>query len=255
MLDVLNFLKKKDRPSIKHIAISVKGVCEWSNLNAKADKVKSYEEALQKRNDAIKSIIKLTIEANIPILTFDLKSECAENSAEYAAHVESLNSFFKILKDDELINRNKVRISVIGKWYSLPGMLVESIKSMTDKTKEYDNFFLNFCVRYSGQEEIIDAFKLIFKETEEAMCEKQELKALNERKEEDFIKKMFTKENVKENMYSSYFIPPDIIIETGKDHRYSGLLLWDAVNAKIFFIEKMFPDVEMSDVEEIIEKI
>jgi undecaprenyl diphosphate synthase len=255
MLDLLNLLKKKEKVSLRHIAISVKGVCEWSAHNAKGDEAKRYEEALQRRNNNIKSIIKFAIDSNIPIITFDLKSECAENSPEYAAHVESLNLFFKSLMGDELIHKNKVKISVIGKWYSLPGMLVETIKSMIDRTKEYDHFFLNFCVRYSGQEEIIDAFRLVYREMNEATNELiQGKKEWSEKDEEENNKKLFTIENIKENAYSSYFVPPDIILETGKDHRYSGLLLWDAVHAKIFFIEKLFPDVEVSDVEEILEK-
>lgn len=242
MLDVLAFLKKRERPAeIKHMAISIKGLKEWSQKNEK-----QLAEALSKRNSIIFLLTKLAVERNIPVVTFYLSSDTKYGKEETdepkdisLMYSESMNELFRKLKDDEMVAKNKIKISVIGKWYSLPGMVVESIKSMIEKTRDYDGFFLNFCVNYGGKEEIIDAFRLVYKGISESAI-----------KEEPNI----NADMIKENAYSSYFIPPEIIIETGTDHRFSGLLLWDSVNARIFFIEKYFPDIEMDDIIEIIER-
>ena len=180
MLDVLNFLKKKDKPvDIKHIAISVKDVIGWAQKNDKP-----FEEAFLRRNTIITDLINLMVKKNIPIMTIYLLSEKNEKAQSHDVIVESLIEFFKQLKEEQIINEKQIRISVLGKWYSLPGMVVESIKQMIDKTKDYDNFFLNFCVNYDGREEIIDAFKLIHKEIKELDIE-------NETK--------LTKDTIKEN--------------------------------------------------------
>ncbi|MFH1439474.1 MAG: undecaprenyl diphosphate synthase family protein [Candidatus Woesearchaeota archaeon] len=247
MLDVLNFLKKKDKPAeIRHLAISIKGVLKWSKKNDKP-----LDEAFLRRDMVILSLISMMVEKNIPILTIYVlpqkvigvsgKYELGEKYQQDYETVNYLSNFFRKLVIDEIISKNKIKISVLGKWYGLPGMIVESIKSIIDKTKDYDHFFLNFCVNYNGQEEIIDAFNLIQKEIHDGNID-SELQPLN-------------KNLIKENTYSSYFIPPDLIIETGIDHKFSGLLLWDSVNARIFFIDKLFPDVKKDDVEEIIDKM
>ena len=65
MLDVLNFLKKKDKPAeIRHLALSLKGVIEWAK---KSDK--PFDVAFAKRDKIILDLINLMIEKNIPILT------------------------------------------------------------------------------------------------------------------------------------------------------------------------------------------
>lgn len=280
MLDVLNFLKKKEKPAeIKHLVISIKGIIEWAKKNETP-----LEEVFLRRNKIILDLVNLIIEKDIPIFTIYLLSESKEldkltetietqtqaqktedqhkafeageetdnkekyesEKNEYTQLTESLTEFFNKLANEEVIHTKKIKISVLGKWYSLPGMVVESIKSAIDKTKDYDSFFLNFCVNYDGQEEIIDAFKLITRGVEGGNINEYLVsKNINE--------SLIIKNLIKENVYSSYFIPPDIIIETGTDHKYSGVLLWDSVNAKIFFIEKLFPDVDKEDVEKILQ--
>ena len=56
-----------------------------------------------------------------------------------------------------------------------------------------------------------------------------------------------TKESIKENLYSSYFTPPDMIIECSR--KYSGLLLWDSRKSLIYFTHKLWLDFDKSDFE------
>jgi undecaprenyl pyrophosphate synthase len=39
----------------------------------------------------------------------------------------------------------------------LPQHTVDAVKKILDETKDYDCYFLNFCLHYDGQEEIVDA--------------------------------------------------------------------------------------------------
>jgi undecaprenyl diphosphate synthase len=235
MLDVLKFLKKKDKPvEIKHLAVSIKGLVRWAKKNNKP-----LEDAFAKRDGLITKLIELIVKKNIPILTLYVLPKEGETNQEFDSATDSLIELFKKLANNDSIKENQIKVSVLGKWYGLPGMVVESIKSLIDKTKDYDNFFLNFCVNYDGKEEIIDAFRLIQRESMEKSEEDEE--PLNQ-------------DLIKENTYSSYFIPPDLIIETGPDHNFSGVLLWDSSGAKMYFIEKLFPLIKIDDFEEIVEK-
>lgn len=250
MFDVLGLGRKKEgKTRKKHIAISVKGVMQWAKENKK-----SFSEAFRKRDFLIAEMIEELVKGNVPIITFyilaenisgyspDAKSEDANkkgNDNDYNENVESMAGFFNVLAEHEFVHKNQIKISVMGKWYDLSGMVVESIKTAIEETKGYDKFFLNFCVNYNGQEEIIDAFRLILKDLKEGRTKDEEI----------------NRNLVKENIYSSYFIPPDIIIETGLDWRYSGMLLWDAVNTKIYYTCKLFPDTRFSEILDVVKKI
>ena len=105
----------------------------------------------------------------------------------------------------------------IGKWFDLPIAITENIKKIMEQTKDYDSFFFNLMINYDGHDEIFAAVKLLT------------IKALN--KQIDIEK--IDKELIKESLYTSYFVPPEIIIQCG--YRYSGLLLWDSPGAIIYF--------------------
>ena len=62
---------------------------------------------------------------------------------------------------------------------------------------------------------------------------------------------MITKEAIKENIYSSYFLPPDVVLVYGEE-RLTGLLLWDSVNSRIKFAGKSFMEFDEGDFEKIL---
>ncbi len=209
--------KKEDMP--KHVVLDTYGTIRWSETNKK-----TLEEAYKKKLQNIIDIIKLQVEKDIPILTIQLLSK--EKAIE---NVDILVEFFRALKSSHLINENKIKVFVLGKWYDLPGEIVEPIKSIIEETNDYDNFFVNFCINYDGQEEIIDSCKLIARKIKEDKIKMEEI----------------DKKEFKDNLYSSHFIPPELIIDNRP--KLMGLLLWDTKNAKIVRIKKLFPDFTQKD--------
>lgn len=210
-----SILKGNDMP--KHLAIDAGLVKSWAAKNST-----DIKEAVKKSSEKIKELIDLQLKKDIPILTIQLS---AKNDDE----IGGLKKLFRDLSDDEKIHDKKVRISILGDWYSSEPEFVESIKSLIDKTKDYDQYFLNFCVKYNGQEEILTAVKLLLK------------KAFSSKTNLDKI----TLEELKENLPSSNFISPEIIIVNGNE--YTGLLLWDSPGALIYFTDKYWLDFEKKD--------
>ena len=175
------------------------------------------------------------VELNIPILTVFLFST-KQDLSKVGIIVDTLTEFFEELAKDEDVIKNQVKISVLGKWYNLPSRLVEAIKGVIDETKEFDKFFLNFCIHYDGQEEIVDAVRLI---TKRILAEKLDPDAIDA-------------ETIKEDLYTSYFLAPDLMIING-DKRLDGFLLWDSSNAVIYFTGKHWPDFDVRDLKKAIE--
>ena len=200
----------------KHIAILVDGCEEFSQK-----KQQPISEVYKTQFLNIKNAIKVGIKLRIPLMTF-----FSRTTKPAEEEIDQLVDFFNLLLKWDLIHENQVKISVLGKWYNMPDRLIEPIKKIISDTKEYDKHFVNFCIQYNGQEEIVDACKLIA----------QQLKL------DKITPEGINRALIKENIYSSYFLPPDLMIISGKKKTTGGLLLWDSTNTKIHFTDVLWPD-------------
>jgi len=214
----------------KHIAISLDDISDWCRKNNA-----NIRDACSRYFGLLGKLIEMQAKSNIPIFTIYLLSDKIEKSADdYSIFSDYIVDFFNALPNSEIVSTNKMKISIFGKWYNLPGKKVESLKKAIEDTKEYDNFYLNFCLNYDGQEEIVDACKLIAKQVELRKIDPE----------------MITKESIKENIYSSYFLPPDVVLIYG-ERKLAGLLLWDTAHSKVEFADKSFMEFEEEDIEAI----
>ena len=213
----------------KHIAISLDDISDWCRKNNAR-----INEGCERYFSLLNRLLESQAVLNIPIFTVYLLQENVEKSDDYIIFCDYMADFFSKLPENAAVSKTK--ISVFGKWYNLPGKAVEALKKAIEETKDYDSFFVNFCINYDGQEEIVDACKLIAKHVELGKIDPE----------------MITKEIIKENIYSSYFMPPDVILIYGEE-KLTGLLLWDSVNSKVVFAGKSFMEFEEADVEKFME--
>ena len=208
---------KKKNIQPKHVAITVSGL---SHIQKKLKKSRIYK----KRDLVIRQIVAWQVKNKIPILSFFMLPANRKISDE----MDSLAQFFKKIARSSLIHRHQIKISVLGKWYDLPGNVVLSLKSAIFESRNYDRFFLNFCVNYDGQEEIVDACRLI---TRKVLTDEMQFSEIN-------------KETLKEHLYSSYFLPVELLIVTGKKTIIPNFLIWDCPDAKIHFTRKSFNELK-----------
>jgi len=224
-------LIKRDKDSgvkvkARHIAVTTEGAFKWAR-----DNKKSFEEAHKQTNQIIINSIKEQIKISLPVLTIYLLPSNMTDVEHFTIKVDSIIDLLNQLIGSELVTKNQIKISVFGKWYDLPGRIVDPIKRLLESTKDYDSFFVNFCINYNGQDEIVDACKIL---SMQVKTEKIGLDSIN-------------KDNIKDNLYTSDFLPPDLIVKNGIKQRFGGLLLWDSINASIYFTKKNFPDFDNSD--------
>ena len=211
----------------KHIAITTDGVEKWALKNNV-----TFEEAYKRDFLIIKSTVKLMVKLKIPILSFYILEKNIDRKSEhYPRLLDAIADMFNELSESNIIHENKIKVSILGKWYNLPGRVVDAIKKAIEETKDYDSFFVNFCINYDGQEEIVDAIKLIGMQIKAGRMDPE----------------LIDKDMIKENIYSSYFLPPDLMIKNGSRKETSGFLLWDSVNTKIYFTNKLWPDFDRTE--------
>jgi len=216
--------------NLKHVAISLDDVSAWCRKNNI-----SFERGCGKYFKNIHDLLIIQIKLDIPILTiYILPDSIDKQSNEYLIYSDFIAGFFTALQSSSLLQEQKIKISVLGKWYKLPGKSVEAIKEVIEATSNYERFFANFCIDYDGQEEIVDACRLIARQVELGKIGPD----------------MITKDTIKENTYSSYFLAPDIIFIYG-EKKLSSLLLWDSAFSYISFAEKSFMEFEEQDFDKI----
>ncbi len=144
---------------------------------------------------------------------------------------EEIKYIFKIILDavdavikEATVKEEKVNFNVIGRVHLLPEVVRKKINELIEFTKENDQNFINLCIMYDGQEEIVDAVKEIIK---------------NGVKEE-----VINRDVIKNHLYTRNFPEVDYIIRTGMEDgaRISGFLLWDASYAEFKFRTELWPD-------------
>jgi undecaprenyl diphosphate synthase len=207
--------------ALRHVAITMQGLEVFAQQNRKP-----VEEIYKKSFEILKDILQQQIKLNIPIITVLLLTEKQKKEEKFSKFIDELIGFFNYIKQEEYIHQNKIKISALGKWYDIPSRAVDPIKEAIAETKDYDTFFLNFCINYEGQAEIVDACKMMARQIKAGKLDVDSI----------------TKETIKDNVYSSYFLPPDLLIKTGKRKTTSGILLWDSPNTEIFFTNRDWPE-------------
>lgn len=130
--------------------------------------------------------------------------------------------WFKKLENDKRLKEDKIKIRFIGEKERLDGELQEIINRIEEKTKEYDNYTINFAIAYGGRQEILSAVKKIIEENKE----------INE-------------ENFRDSLWLSD--EPDLIIRTGGVKRSSNFLPWQSIYSEWIYFDKMWPEFTKQD--------
>ena len=111
----------------------------------------------------------------------------------------------------------------------------KEMQEVMEKTKNNNNFKLNFAMAYGGRAEIVDATKKIIKKIKN--------KEINE---EDIDENL-----INENLYLSS--SSDILIRPGGEKRISDLLLFQIAYSEIYLIDKLCQDFTNKDYVDIID--
>ena len=211
----------------KHIAIVIDGNRRW----AKKQGLKAVWNGHEKGAKKVEELLEWAKELDIKELTIYCLSveNLKRDEKEKIFLFKLFEKFFSKYENDKRIGEDKVKIRFLGKIELMPENIQRIIKRLEEKTKDYDNFKLNFAFAYGGRQELIDA-----------------IKALGESGEE------ITEENFEKYLYNSS--EPEMIIRTGAVSRTSNFLPWQSIYSEWFFLDKMWPEFTKEDLISCIEQ-
>lgn len=155
--------------------------------------------------------------------------------AESRALLQIYETYFKKLLTSEDIHRDKAKIRFIGHWEEqFPESLKKVLYECLEATKDYDQYFLNFFLAYSGDDEMKLAMEKVA----------QDLKPGEK----------VTDTLVKDHLMTKDLPPVDFLVRTGGEpHLSAGFIMWDMANAQLFFSEKLYPDFDEKALQEALE--
>lgn len=206
-----------------HIGIILDGNRRWIKRRGIKDTLKGHLVGY----DTLKKIIRSSYDIGTKYLSVYALS--TDNVAKRSK--KEINYLFELLLkgieevfEEPLTFEKEVKIQIFGRTEDLPKEFQEKIKEIQDSTKNHDKYFLNLCIIYDGQEEIVDAVKKIIRKGIPANS--------------------ISKEIIKQNLYTHNIPEADYIIRTGMEDgaRISGFLLWDSSYAEFRFRKELWPD-------------
>ncbi|MCK5344834.1 MAG: di-trans,poly-cis-decaprenylcistransferase [Candidatus Heimdallarchaeota archaeon] len=206
-----------------HVGLIPDGNRRWIKRQGIKDSLKGHLAGYE----VVKEILMPCYDAGIKYLTlYALSTENVRKRSKF-----ELSYLYKLLQrgveeilNDPLIIEKQVCVQVFGRVHELPADVQAAVKKVTLATRNHTGCFLNLCVNYDGQEEIVDAVKSLLADAPSAQSVSKAL--------------------VKTYLYSKGFPEIDYIIRTGMEDgaRFSGFMLWDVSYSEFRFRKELWPD-------------
>ena len=216
------FLKEIDRNNVpNHVAVIMDGNGRWAKKIGK-ERFFGHNSGVSSVRDTIEASIDIGIK-NLTLYVFSMENwKRPEKEVKALMHLlfSSINNELKNL------NKNNIKLNVIGKKDLLPKLTKTRLQTAVEQTNKNNGLNLNLAISYGSKQEIIEAVKSI----------------------SDKVKKnIISLENIDENiindhLYTRNLDNVDLLIRTGGEIRVSNFLLWQISYAELFFLELLWPD-------------
>lgn len=155
---------------------------------------------------------------------------------ETQALLRIYETYFTKLQNSPDIHEDQARINFIGHWEEqFPSSLKRVLHKCVETTRDYTQYFLNFFLAYSGDDEMLQAIRSLAAKFGDRIAE-------------------ITPETVKAHLMTRNLPPVDFLIRTGGEpHLSAGFMMWDVANSQLYFSEKHYPDFDEVEFERAIE--
>jgi undecaprenyl diphosphate synthase len=176
--------------------------------------------------ETVRSIVTCARKLGIEVLT--LYAFSTENWSRPAAEVKALMLLLKrfLAKEQDELDRENIRLNVIGQRSRLPLDVQNQIHGAMEKTCGNTGMILNLALSYGGREEITRAVQTIVDEVAQGKLHVRDI----------------TEETVAERLYTGGQPDLDLLVRTSGEMRLSNFMLWQIAYAEIFITDTLWPD-------------
>ena len=178
---------------------------------------------------AVRQAVEACARLGVPYLT--LYAFSMENWKRPHTEIKLLMGLLREYLKKEIgeLNRQNIRLEVIGRIQELPKPVFQDLQNALDRTRQNTGLRLVLALNYGGRAELVDAV--------------QELLAQAKRNGSITVDEAL----VSEHLYTSGLPDPDLLIRTSGEMRLSNFLLWQVAYAELWVTETLWPDFTQKD--------
>ncbi len=227
-----SLLEKIDKDRLpKHIAIIMDGNGRWAKEKGE-DRLYGHFHGVE----SVRNIVEGCAELGIQYLTLYAFSTENWDRPEYEVTglMELLVS--TIRKEVDSLNKNNIRLHVIGDMNMLPEYARNEMNEALDITKNNTGLNLVMALSYSGRWELVNAAKSIAREVKNNKLEVEEI----------------NQQTLEKYLCTSNFPDPELMIRTSGEYRISNFLLYQLAYAELYFTNVRWPDFRKENLYEAI---
>lgn len=204
-----------------HIAIIMDGNGRWAK-ERHLPRVEGHRNGVE----SVRATVRACGEIGIKYLT--LYAFSVENWNRPKDEVDTLMKYLARYLKNEIgeLNRNNVRLEVIGQIYRLPEFVQDQLKKTQAALEKNNGLTLVLALSYGGRTEIVEAVRAI---AEKAKAGKIEPAEINE-------------QVISQHLYTRHTPDPDLLIRTSGEMRVSNFLLWQISYAELVVLPTLWPD-------------
>lgn len=229
MSQLLDQIDKEKLP--RHIAIIMDGNGRWAKEKGE-DRLFGHFHGVE----SVRNIVEGSAELGIEYLTLYAFSTENWDRPEYevVGLMELLVS--TIRKEVESLNKNNIRLHVIGDMNMLPEYARKELEEALEITRKNTGLNLIMALSYSGRWELLNAVKNIAHEVQAGNMSVEEI-------DQDTLQKF---------LCTSNFPDPELMIRTSGEFRISNFLLYQLAYAELYFTNVRWPDFRKENLYEAI---
>ncbi len=205
----------------RHVAIIMDGNGRWAR-----QKHLPRIEGHRAGAESARIIIRTAGELGIKYLT--LYAFSVENWNRPKDEVDALMKYLVHYLKSETpeLNKNNVRLEIIGQTYRLPEAVQEHLKKSLATLSKNNGLTLIMALSYGGRTEIVEAARSIAQQVK-----------LGELDPADITEQVFA-----QHLYTRNLPDPDLLIRTSGEMRISNFLLWQISYAELLVTPTLWPD-------------
>ncbi len=203
----------------RHIAIIMDGNGRWARRR-RQPRLAGHRAGVRATREIVESCARI----QLPVLT--LYAFSLDNWRRPAAEVKLLMRLLRqyVRQDLDYMQRNNVRLRLIGRWRELPGEVCTDVARAMETTAANTGLQLVVALNYSARAELVDAVQCLLADAQQNGLTRVDEAALATR------------------LYAPDLPDPDLLIRTSGEMRLSNFLLWQLAYTEIWVTETLWPD-------------
>jgi undecaprenyl diphosphate synthase len=214
-----------------HIAIIMDGNGRWATEKGE-DRLFGHLHGVE----SVRNVVEGCAELGVKYLT--LYAFSTENWDRPAYEVSGLMELLidTIRKEVPSLNKNNIRLHMIGDSSMLPENARRELKEALDETSANTGLNLIMALSYSSRWEIVHTVQQIAEAVKEGKIEPKDI----------------SQKTIQQYLTTSAYPDPELMIRTSGEYRISNFLLYQLAYAELYFTNTLWPDFRKENLYEAI---